>query len=166
MEMALDAAASFEQFVRRTRTRLRLSAATMCGEWHTADDLVQETLVIMHRHWDDIEPSARGAYARAVISHLVVQGRRSARWERELLCDVLPDLSPQSREEEVAIQLMVKDALDGLPTRQRSAVYLRYWEGLPTGAIAQTLHVPAGTVRSDLARAAVRLRGVLATGIP
>jgi DNA-directed RNA polymerase specialized sigma24 family protein len=68
MEMALE---SFEQFARRSRTSLRLSAAAMCGEWHAADDLVQEALVILYRHWDDIEPPARAAYARTVMSHLV-----------------------------------------------------------------------------------------------
>jgi len=164
MGMAHGAAAEFEQFVRRFRTSLRLSAAAICGEWHAADDLVQEALVILHRRWDDVEPRARGAYARTVMSHLVTQGHSSVRWERELSHDVLPEPAPPSCEEEgeeVANRLAIKEALEGLPARQRNAVYLRYWEGLSTDAIAQALHVPAGTVRSDLVRAVVRLRGIL-----
>jgi len=138
----------------------------MCSEWHAADDLVQEALVILHRHWNDIEPQARAAYAQTVMAHLVTHSHRSARWERELLSYVLPEQATPSREEELINRLVIKDAVNGLPARQRNAVYLRYWEEMPTKAIAQTLHVPAGTVRSDLARALFRLRGVLLSSFP
>jgi RNA polymerase sigma factor (sigma-70 family) len=145
---------------------LRLGAAAMCGDWYAAEDLVQETLMILHRRWEDIEPPARGAYARAVMSHLITQRHRSKRWKREWLCDELPEPAPLVREEEVANRLAVKEALVCLSARQRNAVYLRYWEGMSTRAIAQALHVPAGTVRSDLARATVRLREVLRLSFP
>jgi RNA polymerase sigma factor (sigma-70 family) len=153
--------AAFEQFVRRFRQDLLLSAAAMCGEWHAADDLVQEGLIVLHRRWHDVEPAARGAYVRTVMAHLVTREHRSVRWQRESLCELLPELPAWPEQEDVADRGAVRDAVAGLPVRQRSAVYLRYWGGLSTDEIARALRVPAGTVRSDLTRAAVRLKGVL-----
>jgi DNA-directed RNA polymerase specialized sigma24 family protein len=83
MEMARDAAAAFEQFVEGYRTSLRLTAAGMCGDWYTADDLVQDTLMILWRHWLSIEPAARIAYARTVLARLVTQERKSSRRHHE-----------------------------------------------------------------------------------
>ncbi len=170
MQVILEAATPFEQFVKRFRTNLLLGAVAMCGDWNMADDLVQETLMIMHRRWDDIQAPARGAYARTVIAHLITHEHDTGRWERESLRDVLPEPTPSSlsevEQDGVANRMAVKDALLGLPVRQRKAVYLRYWQGMSTGAIAQALHVPAGTVRSDLARATARLREVLQFSFP
>jgi RNA polymerase sigma factor (sigma-70 family) len=78
----------------------------------------------------------------------------------------LQEEEEEEEEEEVANRLAVKDAIASLPARQRNAVYLRYWEGLSCRSIAQILHVPAGTVRSDLTRAIVRLRDVLRVSFP
>jgi RNA polymerase sigma factor (sigma-70 family) len=164
LDTARSTAVVFEQFVRRSRAKLLLGAAAMCGEWHAADDFVQETLVILHRRWDDIQPVARAAYARTVMAHLVGREHGSVRRERESLRDVLPEPAGSALDEgedQVVIRLTLKDALDRLPARQRTAVYLRYWEGLSTQSIAQSLRVPAGTVRSDLTRAVKRLRADL-----
>jgi DNA-directed RNA polymerase specialized sigma24 family protein len=32
-------------------TALRRLAYTLCGDWHTADDLVQTTFIKLYRHW-------------------------------------------------------------------------------------------------------------------
>jgi DNA-directed RNA polymerase specialized sigma24 family protein len=85
----------------------------MCGDWNAADDLVQETLLILHRRWGDVEPSARRAYMWTVMSHLVTQEHGRARWQRESLRDVLPEPTLQPPEEETAIanRLAIKNAL-------------------------------------------------------
>lgn len=165
MQMTQDGV-TFEQFVRTCRTRLWLKAVSLCGEWHAAEDLVQEVLMIMHRRWQDIEPQARGTYARTVLAHLVMQEHRRARSQHESTEDSMTEPIASSREEEAVVRLVILDALGGLPDRQRNAVYLRYWEGLSTDAIAQALHIPAGTVRSDLTRAAARLRRTLRGSFP
>ena len=166
MEMARDAAA-FEQFVKRSRTSLRLVATSICGEWHAADDLVQETLVILHRRWTDIEPEARDAYARTVMAHLNMRGHASARWRHESPGGVISEqAAPACEEDNLANRLMLGNALRSLPARQRNAVYLRFWEGLSTGEIALALNAPGGTVRSDLTRAMAQLRRTLSASIP
>lgn len=162
MELAGDAEA-FEQFVRESRASLLLSAVNMCGEWHTADDIVQDALVILHRRWPYVEPGRRTAYMRAVMAHLVIHGRRRRARHREASFDALPEVATPQEEEagQVADRLVVMAALGDLPMRQRRCVYLRYWLDLSGAEIAQALQVPPGTVRSDLARAAVRLRRAL-----
>jgi RNA polymerase sigma-70 factor (sigma-E family) len=57
--------------------------------------------------------------------------------------------------------LVVTDAVQRLPPRQRLAVILRYYEDLPEAQIARLLGCSAGTVKSQLAKARVTLAAVL-----
>jgi RNA polymerase sigma-70 factor (ECF subfamily) len=47
--------------------------------------------------------------------------------------------------------------VDALPEAQRTAIHLAYVEGLSYREIAETMHVPVGTVMSRLAAARARL---------
>lgn len=53
-------------------------------------------------------------------------------------------------------------AVAGLPVAYRVVVVLRYYDGMTTGEIAETLNMPAGTVRARLYRALKMLAGRLA----
>jgi RNA polymerase sigma-70 factor (sigma-E family) len=154
----------FEDFVRIFRSKLRIGAFAICGEWHAAEDMVQETLLILHRRWGDVDPGARVAYARTVMMRLADQRHRRAAARLEFLASELPEPGASAGKEfadQVAVRLMLGDALLNLPRRQRKAVYLRYWAGLSVADIAQSLGVPAGTVRSDLSRGVSRLKASL-----
>ncbi len=155
----------FEQFAMIYRTPLRWYASDLCGTEHVADDLAQETLIILHRRWGSIAPDARRAYARAVLHRLAIHWWRNNRHLYEIPLDIIPEPSPLDAGPEisdaVADRILIVSALLRIPRRQREVVYLRYWIGLPTEAIAQSLHVPAGTVRSDLTRATARLAAIL-----
>lgn len=163
MEVAQDGAATFEQFVIASRARLRLAAVAMTGDWHGADDLVQEALLVLHHRWRTVEPAAWAAYARTTVTHLAAHQHATARARRERLYAVTgePLTPPEDVEEDAVKRVVVQDALRRLPIRQRRAVYLRFWHGLTTAEIALILGVPAGTVRSDLTRAAIRLGEIL-----
>jgi RNA polymerase sigma-70 factor (ECF subfamily) len=56
---------------------------------------------------------------------------------------------------------IVEQALNSLPTRYRQALILRELEGLSYRELAETLHIPMGTVMSTLSRARHALRDVL-----
>lgn len=140
----------------------------LLGDWHTAEDLTQDALMIPYRRWNVIAPHARIAYARTVISHLGTRLHRSTHHRREVPHDVSPEPPGSLHEEDeegVSRRLAIAEALKSLPERQRRAVYLRYWARLSTDEIAVRLGVPPGTARSDLARAARRLRQALVYGI-
>ncbi len=49
-------------------------------------------------------------------------------------------------------------AIAALPEKQRIAIYLYYYEGYKTKEIAQMLHRPSATVRSDLRRGRAALK--------
>lgn len=54
-------------------------------------------------------------------------------------------------------------ALKRLPAREQSVVVLTVLEGYPDRAVAETLGIPIGTVKSRLARAKARLRDEMAS---
>ena len=56
---------------------------------------------------------------------------------------------------------LLDQALDRLPTRQRIAIMLRYFEDMTEPEIAQTLGISIGTVKSTVSRAMAKLRGDL-----
>ena len=51
----------------------------------------------------------------------------------------------------------VRNAVQSLPTRQRSVVYLFYWMEVPIAEIAELMSMKSGTVKSELYRARQRL---------
>ena len=55
----------------------------------------------------------------------------------------------------------VVNAIEALPDGEREALLLFAWEELSYGAVAETLELPIGTVRSRLNRARARLRELL-----
>jgi RNA polymerase sigma factor (sigma-70 family) len=143
---------------------MRLSAVVLCGDWHAAEDIEQETWAALFRHWHAIAPAARRAYARTVMVQLAAKWHMAMRRRCESLSDPFPEpAAPDSPgADEIAIRLTVTDAITRLPARQRQAILLRYWAGHSTEEIARIVQVPAGTIRSDLTRASVRLRAILA----
>ena len=60
--------------------------------------------------------------------------------------------------------MLVADALATLAARPRQVLELAFYTGLSQTAIAERLQVPLGTVKSDMRRALLRLRGVLEGG--
>jgi RNA polymerase sigma factor (sigma-70 family) len=168
VEVAQDDAATFEQFVRVSRTKLLLAAVAVTGDWHGADDLVQEALLVLHRRSRTVEPAAWTAYARTTLTHLAAHQHTTARSRREHLYAITgePPTPPKDEEEDAVKRVVVQQALDRLPARQRRAVYLRFWHGLTTAEIALILGVPSGTVRSDLTRAVMRLGEILRPCFP
>jgi DNA-directed RNA polymerase specialized sigma24 family protein len=55
----------------------------------------------------------------------------------------------------------VRDALAGLPPRQREAIVLRYWLDLPVAGIADAMGVRPGTAKSLVSRGLDALEAVL-----
>jgi RNA polymerase sigma factor (sigma-70 family) len=58
-------------------------------------------------------------------------------------------------------QPAARSALAGLPDRQREAIVLRYYAGLPEGEIAAAMGISRGAVNSHTARGLSALRAAL-----
>ncbi|MEU9835303.1 SigE family RNA polymerase sigma factor [Streptosporangium sp. NPDC048047] len=153
----------FAHFVEATRSALRRAAFQLSDDWYEADDLVQRTLMTLHRHWERLDHHEKiNAYARTVMTRLLISDRRAHRWSREVLGDSVPESVP-APDPYAALgdRLMLMDALAGLGPRQRAAVVLRYWEDRSVEETARVMGSGCSTVRSQTVRGLAALRSAL-----
>ncbi|ETK37136.1 SigE family RNA polymerase sigma factor [Microbispora sp. ATCC PTA-5024] len=153
----------FSRYVREARPALRRTAFLLSADWHEADDLVQRTLIALHRRWDTLRQRDKIAgYARTVMLRLIISDRRSHRWSREVLHDLPPEPDPSPDPYGLVLdRLLLMNALAGLGPRQRAAVVLRYWEDRTVEETASALGSEGSTVRSQTVRALASLRASL-----
>lgn len=137
-------------------------ALMMVGDQATAEDVVQDTFVALHRAL----PRLHKRGAEVTVGYLrvsVVNGCRSvqrARRRPALLAGGQHDPPVWSAEAAVIAaedRRSVLSALARLPRRAREIVVLRYFLDLTQAEIAQTLGVSRGTVASTLSRSLDRL---------
>jgi RNA polymerase sigma factor (sigma-70 family) len=98
------------------------------------------------------------AYAERTLLNVYLGIRRLKR-PGEILTDALPEhpvLSPAPE-----TRIVVLNALATLPPRARAVVVLRFWEDRSVDQVADMLGCSAGNVKSQSARALVKLRAVL-----
>jgi RNA polymerase sigma-70 factor (sigma-E family) len=153
-----DDAASFDAFVRARLPALLRFAYAVCGEPHTAADLVQDALERTGMHWHRIDHGDPEAYVRRAI----INGRTS-RW-RKLRRESLVDEVPERRQPAPAPlhDDTIWELLATLPRRQRAVLVLRYYEDMSEEQIAATLGCAPGTVKSQASKALAKLRAAIA----
>ena len=133
---------------------LRRVAYLLCGDWSTADDLVQTALIRCERRWDLIERAEPHAYVRQAVVNAANTWRVRRRVHRPL-SDLESVASVAGTSDQ---RVSVLRALQRLPVPQRQVLVLRYWERLSEAEIADVLGVSPGTVKSRAHRALAALR--------
>lgn len=95
--------------------------------------------------------------------HLSMTVSDDEQQQRELL---VPDPAPLPEEQVIfnEKQEAIRRAMNALPVDYREILQLRVVQNLPYEQIAEILNVPAGTVKSRLARARIQLKKLLAAG--
>ena len=84
-------AEEFIEFATITSPRLRRTAFLLCGDWHTAEDLAQATLVKMFASWRRISrKDAADSYATRTLVNTYLADKRRKR-VGEVLTDTLPE---------------------------------------------------------------------------
>jgi RNA polymerase sigma-70 factor (sigma-E family) len=149
----------FVEFVESMGPRLRRTAYLICGDWHRAEDAVQEAFYKLYLSWAKVDRSGNpAAYARRVVVNATLDGGRRS-WRREVPTEVLPD---ESGAGDPAGAHAARDELGaglvGVPPRQRACLVLRYYEDLSIEQAAEILGCSAGTVKSQTARGLETLR--------
>ena len=141
----------FVEFAEATSPRLRRAAFLLCGDWHTAEDLVQTTLAKVFVSWHKIRrQDAAHAYAERTLVNTYLTHNRLKR-SGEVPTGNLPECPVESPAPETRI--VVLDALATLPPRGRAVVVLRYWADLSVEQVAAVLGCSPGNVKSQSARA-------------
>jgi RNA polymerase sigma-70 factor (sigma-E family) len=155
----------FVEYVRARMPALRRLAYRLCGQWAAADDLVQECLVALYRHWAKATAAESvDAYVRAILLHAYLAERRRP-WARRV--------QPTAEAIETAVpvpgiesRLDVRAALAGLTRGQRAVLVLRYWEDLDVAQTAAALGCSPGTVKSQTSYAIAAMRRMLPNYAP
>ncbi|MBB5785809.1 SigE family RNA polymerase sigma factor [Jiangella mangrovi] len=156
-------AEGFMEFATACSGRLFRTAWLLTGDWHLAEDLVQETLGKVYRAWTKrSRPDDPLAYARTTLVRTYITHRRRRR-AAEHPTDTVPEVAVP--EVDVALRITLIDALARLEPKDRVVLVLRYWEDRSVEETAAELGLSAGAVRSRSFRALERLRSVLGDGI-
>jgi RNA polymerase sigma-70 factor (sigma-E family) len=141
--------------------RLFRAAWLLTGDWHRAEDLVQDTLARLFDKWGaDIDSPT--AYAHTVLARRYLSERRLRRSTERPMAEV-PDRPSTAADPTLRIALLA--ALDGLPPRDRAVLVLRYLADQPVEEVARTLSLSPGAVRVRASRALARLREQLGDGV-
>ncbi len=136
-------------------------AYLLCGDFHLAEDLVQEALARACRKWKRVECGNPDAYLRKAIvrMHISWWRRRSNREAPSgeiAATEVVDDFTAgHALREELWAQLKT------LSRKQRAVLVLRYFHDLDDDAIAQVLGCAPATARVHAHRGLAALRSRL-----
>lgn len=149
--------AGYREYVGGRLDQLRRTAYLLCGDWHTADDLVSTALVKLLKHWSRVSAMDNiDAYARRVLMRAWLDERRRP-WRREHPRAQLPEAAARAGYD-VADRMAVLALLAELPVRRRAVLVLRFFCDLSVEETAEALGCSTGTVKSQTARALDALR--------
>lgn len=151
--------AEFEAYVAAARPRLRRLAYSLCGDWHTADDVVQTALAKLYVVWPRVSrASNQDAYVRRTVARTTIDESRRP-WQRER--SGLEGHDPSYDDTDVLARRDIVAALQRLPEMQRKTVVLRHWLGLSVAETAFDLGISEGTVKSHTSRALASLHALM-----
>lgn len=149
----------FDDFVRTRSARLLRAAYLLTGDQHHAEDLVQSALLRTFRSWKRLHRDGNAeAYTRKVMYHLQVARWRRPRLREQPRAEIDDDGGEPGPADTVTRRLVVRQALDRLPPRQRAVIVLRFFERLSVAESATVLGCGEGTVKSQTAKALATLR--------
>ena len=150
----------FEEFVGARSDALRRTAFLMCGDWHLAEDALQDALVKLYVAWPRVRrEGTENSYVRQIVARTIIDQRRRP-WRRERVMHTPPDLVASEYHHHDREPLAA--ALAEVPLKQRTVLVLRFWEDMSVQEVADELNISEGTVKSQTSRGLERIRQVLA----
>lgn len=153
----MDREVELREFVSARGAALSRAAYLLTGDHQAAEDLVQDTYVVLVRRWKKSGTVDPEAYVRRILYSRFVDGwRRRRLWE-------LPWASPPdaARDDETGTatdRLTLREALARLTPRQRAVLVLRFYEDRTESQAADALGISVNTVKSQTRVALQRLR--------
>ncbi|TDW22493.1 SigE family RNA polymerase sigma factor [Kribbella kalugense] len=156
-----DRDAAFEAYFAARSDAMRGTAYLLCGDWHRAEDLVQQTFTKIYLAWRRIHRhEAMDNYTRQTLVRTFLSERRRGWFRHESVGS--PETDPPARSPDLADdRLVLLEALVQVPPRQRAVLVLRYWEDQSVEQTAALLDCSTGNVKSQAARGLATLRGLL-----
>jgi RNA polymerase sigma-70 factor (ECF subfamily) len=166
--LAGDAMSGFEELYRKHYRRVYSICLRMTGNMAEAEDLTQEVFIQLHRKLS----SFRGEAAfttwlhRLTVNHVLMYFRkRSVRSELTTEDGEMPDLldpdTINSKAMPIVDRIALENAIAQLPPGYRTVFVLHDVEGYEHEEIAKILGCSAGTSKSQLHKARMKLRKLL-----
>ena len=134
-------------------------ALLLVGDRETAQDVVQDAFLGLHRAWPRLrDPAKAPAYLRTTV----LNGARSTLRARNRSRLLRQHYDPPVWSAEAAVMVRedrraVLAAIARLSPRQREVLALRYYVGLSDAEIAEALSITTGTVSSTMSHAMTAL---------
>lgn len=147
---------AFDVIVRRHQAKVLAFTAKRLGSVTAAQDATQSTFLGVYRYTSKYRPCDKfvAFLFRIALNECRMSKRRAARAARALqLLKTEPPPTQKLANEQVLTKERLREsqiALRKLASKQRDVVLLRFGAGLSYQEIAQTLHIPVGTVKSRL----------------
>ena len=146
--------------------RLRGYLVSLCRDAATADDLLQETFLQIHRSRRTYEPGRPVTpWAFAIARHVYLMHRRRTarrlRFEDTLLVETRRQNAPRDDAGALAERDEVRRALSGVPADQRRAMLMHHVEGHSFAEIAGQLGVKVNAAKTRAFRGMRRMRDLL-----
>jgi RNA polymerase sigma-70 factor (ECF subfamily) len=158
--------AAFEELVQLYHPRLRYFLASMVGDDHAADDLLQEVWFEVYRGVARLaDPGLFPAWLYQIARHRALRELRKKRQPLSPLEGI--DLAEEGDEDEFSAEDAehVHAALGRLAPEHREVLLLRFFEGMAYEDISRVTGCQLGTVRSRIHYAKRALRRVM-EGVP
>ncbi|HYK42299.1 MAG TPA: sigma-70 family RNA polymerase sigma factor [Thermoanaerobaculia bacterium] len=166
---------AFDDLMRETEPRVLAIGWRLLGTRDLARDAAQETFLRAYRYLARFRPDRdfEAWICRITVNVCRDLHRRSrsgapslpVSWETEREAGRVPEPSAAASSEAALLETertrLVLDAIAQLPPREKAALVLRDIEGMTSERAAQILGSTAGTIRSQVATARVKLRRAL-----
>jgi RNA polymerase sigma-70 factor (sigma-E family) len=153
----MDREVELREFVAARGAALSRAAYLLTGDHQAAEDLVQETYVVLVRRWQKSGAVDPDAYVRRILYSRFVDGWRKRRL-RELPWASPPDAPGDDEAGTATDRLTLRMALTRLTPKQRAVLVLRFYEDLTESQAAAALGISTNTVKSQTRVALQRLR--------
>jgi RNA polymerase sigma-70 factor (sigma-E family) len=158
-----DPEPDFDDWVRARGAALLRFGYLVTHDRSRAEEAVQDALVALYPRWAKVnrDGDPERYVRRSIVNADITRWRRFRR--RETPVADLHALGGVQYDADLVEQDATWRLCATLPTRQRAAVVLRFYEGMADAEIAAVLGCSAGTVRSQIHRALAALRQRLAS---
>jgi len=153
--------ADFAELVRRHEQPVRAIALSIVGNWHTGQDVVQETFVKAYGRLGQLhDPSQFSSWVAVIARHCAMDAaakrRPSAPLEEAGNVPAVSNNGRLSSEKEELLKAVMR-----LKEGEREAVMLYYFSELNMREIAGVTGRSTGTISKQISRAHKRLRKML-----
>ena len=157
---------AFAELVRSHQSGVRNQLRRLTrGDVALADDLAQESFIQAWTHLAEFKGQARfSSWLYRIAYHRFLMHVRAHPATVSMADDEAPEVAAQAVDS--VMRLDVESALAQLPLAERVALIHCYHLDLSHEEAAQVLSLPLGTLKSQVLRAKVRLRDLLAAWAP